>query len=161
VSIPKIRPIMRLWELSFNNCYLKGSIERRNSKISISVRNHRTAHILPEEALFLEGIHCRYGDPMVTLWKIQTGGAPWKFLKVSIVGRSITNSIQKKHPKNLPVHPFQLFRPIRRTRPRLRNPWWCPLLSDSDQSGDQATHQKDPILPTNLILQLCHSKPWS
>jgi hypothetical protein len=44
----------------------------------------------------LEGIYCRYDIPMKTLRKIQRGGAPWKYLKVFIIGWSITSFIQKK-----------------------------------------------------------------
>ena len=32
------------------------------------------------------------------------------------------NLHSKKHPNNLPVHPFQVFRPIWRKRPELLNP---------------------------------------
>ena len=44
----------------------------------------------------IQGIYCRYDNPMITLRKIQRGGAPWKYLKVFIIGWSIISFIQKK-----------------------------------------------------------------
>ena len=104
-------------------------------------------------------IYCRYNNSMIALREIQKGGALWKSLKVFTVGRSITSFIQKKHSKNLPVRPFQVLRPIWRTRVGLHNPWWDSFIPDWNQSGNQAANQKDSVLPTDLLLQLRHRKP--
>ena len=58
----------------------------------------------------------------------------------------------KKHPKDLPVDPFQIHRPILGKRPKHRYLGGNPPFPHRNQSRNQTANQTDAIFPTHLVL---------